>query len=107
MSKDVIFDLGHLGLHRICDLYLDSNSIFFFSPKQIDELLKQRDSIHSSFSVNRPATVASGSGTSSSKVPGEELKADSPEDGNSDGKDKSGKKKWFSLNLKGSDKKLG
>ncbi|OVA07377.1 DnaJ domain [Macleaya cordata] len=76
--------------------------------QSVDELLKQRDSIHCSFTVTRPANGASGSGSSSSKVPAEELKAESPgEDGNSDGKDKSAKKKWFNLNLKGSDKKLG
>ncbi|GMP58918.1 hypothetical protein CsSME_00022407 [Camellia sinensis var. sinensis] len=47
-------------------------------------------------------------GSSSSKVPGEDFTAESPgEDGSSDGKDKSSKKKWFNLNLKGSDKKLG
>ncbi|KAI3871805.1 hypothetical protein MKW92_038554 [Papaver armeniacum] len=76
--------------------------------QSVDELLKQRDSIHGSFTVNRPANGASGSGTGSSKAPAEESKDESlGEDGNSDGKDKSGKKKWFNLNLKGSDKKLG
>ncbi|KAF5442373.1 hypothetical protein F2P56_035036 [Juglans regia] len=66
----------------------------------VDELLKQRDNIHSSFSVAR---VANGSGSginlsngSSSKITGEDSKAESPgEDGSSDGKDKSAKKKWF------------
>ncbi|RZC74853.1 hypothetical protein C5167_050331 [Papaver somniferum] len=76
--------------------------------QSVDELLKQRDSIHCSFTVNRPANGASGSGTGSSKAPAEESKDESPgEDSNSDGRDKSGKKKWFNLNLKGSDKKLG
>ncbi|KAL7240406.1 hypothetical protein ACSBR2_006121 [Camellia fascicularis] len=80
----------------------------------VDELLKQRDTIQSSFTVTRSVINFSGSGThvsngsSSSKVPGEDFKAESPgEDGSSDGKDKSSKKKWFNLNLKGSDKKLG
>lgn len=80
---------------------------------QVDELLKQRDTIHSTFSVMR-TIVANGSNSSlsngsSSKVPGEDPKAESPaDDGGSDGKDKSAKKKWFNLNLKGSaDKKLG
>ena len=79
---------------------------------QVDELLKQRDSIHSSFTVTKLANNAVGgsgiSNGSSSKTPGED--AESPkEDGGSDGKDKSAKKKWFNLNLKGSasDKKLG
>ncbi|PPS09381.1 hypothetical protein GOBAR_AA11262 [Gossypium barbadense] len=72
----------------------------------VDELLKQRDSIHATFTVTRPPSgISNLSNGSSSKVPGE---TESPtEDGNSDGKDKSGKKKWFNLNLMGSDKKLG
>lgn len=81
---------------------------------QVDELLKQRDSIHSSFTVTKTANNAVGgsglSNGSSSKTLGEDSKAESPvEDGGSDGKDKSAKKKWFNLNLKGSgsDKKLG
>lgn len=78
---------------------------------QVDELLKQRDTIHSTFSVTRTANNGSSSSLSngsSSKIPGEDSKAESPaEDGGSEGKDKSAKKKWFNLNLKGSDKKLG
>ncbi|KAJ7954123.1 Chaperone protein dnaj 15 [Quillaja saponaria] len=78
--------------------------------QSVDELLKQRDSIHASFTVARSFNISgSGSGLnngSASKLAGENSKAESPvEDG--DGKDKSGKKKWFNLNLKGSDKKLG
>lgn len=77
----------------------------------VDELLKQRDTIHSSFTVARSVVTAGGSGHfsngSSSKFPSEDFKADSPgEDSSSDSKDKSGKKKWFNLNLKGSDKKV-
>ncbi|KAH0681012.1 chaperone protein dnaJ 15-like [Solanum stenotomum] len=78
----------------------------------VDEMLKQRDSIHSSFTVSRSIANLSGSGSghfsngSSSKVLGEDYKTDSPgEDGSSDSKDKSSKKRWFNLNLKGSDKK--
>ena len=82
---------------------------------QVDDLLKQRDNIHCSFTVTKVVNCSGSSsglsnGTSSSKIAGEDSKAESPvEDGNgsSDGKDKSGKKKWFNLNLKGSDKKLG
>lgn len=78
---------------------------------QVDELLKQRDNIHSSFSVTRTVInsgASSGLSNGSGKFPGEDSKAESPvEDGGSDGKDKSAKKKWFNLNLKGSDKKLG
>ncbi|GMN38601.1 hypothetical protein TIFTF001_007832 [Ficus carica] len=80
--------------------------------QSVDELLKQRDIIHSSFSVawtlNNSGSV-SGLSNGSGKFAGEDSKAEqSPgEDGGSDGKDKSAKKKWFNLNLKGSDKKLG
>ncbi|KAM0961322.1 hypothetical protein ACFX13_021036 [Malus domestica] len=81
--------------------------------QSVDELLKQRDHIHSSFTITRTSSIIVGGGSgmangSTSKNPGEDSKAESPvEDGGSDGKDKSGKKKWFNLNLKGSDKKLG
>ncbi|PSR91144.1 Chaperone protein like [Actinidia chinensis var. chinensis] len=82
--------------------------------QSVDELLKQRDTIHSSFTVARSIVtsgthVSNGSSSSySNKVPVEDFKDDSPgEDGSSDGKDKSSKKKWFNLNLKGSDKKSG
>ncbi|KAL3510755.1 hypothetical protein ACH5RR_030156 [Cinchona calisaya] len=76
----------------------------------VDELLKQRDTIHSSFTVARSIVTAGGSGHfsngSSSKFPLEDFKVDSPgEDSSSDSKDKSAKKKWFNLNLKGSDKR--
>jgi curved DNA-binding protein CbpA len=83
--------------------------------QSVDDLLKQRDNIHCSFTVTKVVNCSGSSsglsnGTSSSKIAGEDSKAESPvEDGNgsSDGKDKLGKKKWFNLNLKGSDKKLG
>ncbi|GLT91834.1 hypothetical protein SLE2022_097050 [Rubroshorea leprosula] len=76
----------------------------------VDEMLKQRDSIQASFTVARALNTvnSTSSNGSTSKVPSEDFKAESPvEDGGSDGKDKSGRKKWFNLNLKGSDKKLG
>ena len=84
----------------------------FVGSSQVDELLKQRDTIHSSFTVARSLTTSGSSSNltngSSSKIGGEDSKIDqSPgEDGGSDGKDKSAKKKWFNLNLKGSDKRL-
>ena len=92
-------------------------SYFFIGPHldfatQVDDLLKQRDNIHCSFTVTKVVN-GSGSGSglsngSSSKIVGEDSKAESPvDDGSSDGRDKSGKKKWFNLNLKGADKKLG
>jgi len=72
--------------------------------QSVDELLKQRDSIHASFTVTKMASYLSNGSTS--KVIGDDSKAESPvEDGGSDGKDKSSKKKWFNLNLKGSEKK--
>ncbi|KDP29442.1 hypothetical protein JCGZ_18363 [Jatropha curcas] len=73
--------------------------------QSVDELLKQRDSIHASFTVTR--TLSNLSNGSSSKVLGEDSKAESPGEEGSEGKDRSAKKKWFNLNLKGSDKKLG
>ncbi|KAK6921716.1 DnaJ domain [Dillenia turbinata] len=81
----------------------------------VDDLLKQRDNIHSSFTVVKGANPSGHGGSSShisnggtGKTPSEDSKADSPgEDGSVEGKDKSSKKKWFNLNLKGSDKRFG
>lgn len=72
---------------------------------QVDELLKQRDCIHAAFTVTR--TLSNLSNGSTSKVLGEDSKGESSpgEDGSAEGKDKSGKKKWFNLNLKGSERK--
>lgn len=75
----------------------------------MDELLKQRDSIQSSFTVGRSVVVGSGSNTQASsnggshKIPGGDGEnINSPnEEGSSDSKSK---RKWFNLNLKG-DKK--
>ncbi|CAL9150173.1 unnamed protein product [Musa hybrid cultivar] len=73
---------------------------------QVDELLKQRDAIHSSFTTVRTMINSSGVTGSSSKIPNDDSRLDSPaEDGSFDGKDKSNKKKWFNLNLNRSDKK--
>ncbi|KAL6548095.1 hypothetical protein OROHE_009157 [Orobanche hederae] len=77
---------------------------------QVDELLQQRDSIQSSFTVARSTLNTSGSGHysngSGSKIPVEDSKDTSPEEeGSFDSKDKSSRKRWFNLNLKGSDKK--
>ncbi|CAL9040011.1 unnamed protein product [Musa banksii] len=73
---------------------------------QVDELLKQRDTIHSSFTTVRTMINSSGVTGSSSKIPNDDSRLDSPaEDGSFDGKDKSNKKKWFNLNLNRSDKK--
>ncbi|KAG2322600.1 hypothetical protein Bca4012_057295 [Brassica carinata] len=75
----------------------------------VDELLKQRDSIHSSFSVVKTQSGNNLSNGSSSKTQGDEPKGDgdSPgEEGGAESRDKS-KRKWFNLNIKGSDKKLG
>lgn len=79
---------------------------------KVEELLKQRDTIHSSFTVTRTVATLSGSGSghfsngSSSKPSGDDSKPDSPgDDSSSDSKDKYAKRKWFNLNLKGSEKK--
>uniref|UniRef100_A0A1J3F041 Chaperone protein dnaJ 15 n=1 Tax=Noccaea caerulescens TaxID=107243 RepID=A0A1J3F041_NOCCA len=75
----------------------------------VDELLKQRDTIHSSFSVVKTQSGNNLSNGSSSKAQGEESKGDGDsagEEGGSESKDRS-KRKWFNLNIKGSDKKLG
>ncbi|CAH2066147.1 unnamed protein product [Thlaspi arvense] len=75
----------------------------------VDELLKQRDTIHSSFSAVKTPSGNNLSNGSSSKAQGEESKGDgdSPGEEGSESRDKS-KRKWFNLNLKGSsDKKLG
>ncbi|XP_022881958.1 chaperone protein dnaJ 15-like [Olea europaea var. sylvestris] len=72
--------------------------------QSVDELLKQRDSVHSSFTVSRSVVTTGGSGHFSNGS--SDFKSESPEEeGSSDLKDKSSKKKWFNLNLKGSDKK--
>lgn len=62
---------------------------------QVDELLKQRESIQSSFTLVKIPT--DGSGCSTSKVPGGEFRAESPTE---DGRDKSAKKKWLNLIFK-------
>ncbi|KAF8101303.1 hypothetical protein N665_0208s0085 [Sinapis alba] len=75
----------------------------------VDELLKQRDSIHSSFSVVKTPSSNNLSNGSSSKAQGDEPKGDGDsagEEGGSESRDKS-KRKWFNLNIKGSDKKVG
>ncbi|KAH0467244.1 hypothetical protein IEQ34_004482 [Dendrobium chrysotoxum] len=80
-----------------------------FGKSMVDDLLNQRDQIHSSFTTMR--TVANSSATinggSSSRTRTDDISIDSQsEDGSLDGKDKSNKKKWFNLNLSRSDKKL-
>ncbi|XP_038891323.1 chaperone protein dnaJ 15 [Benincasa hispida] len=75
--------------------------------QSVDELLKKRDSIHSSFTVSGPANHNDiASSLSNGKVDDSKVYT-AGEDGGLDGKDKPTKKKWFNLNLKGSDRKLG
>ncbi|KAK6157693.1 hypothetical protein DH2020_011941 [Rehmannia glutinosa] len=71
----------------------------------VDELLKERDSIHSSFTVARSVAFPSGSGHfsngSSSKITGEDYKSESPGDeGSTDSKDKSSKRNGSILTSK-------
>ncbi|XP_042385129.1 chaperone protein dnaJ 15-like [Zingiber officinale] len=68
----------------------------------VDELLKEREDVHSTFTVQ--SGVANGDVSSSRKTPSEDYKLDSP-NGSPDAKDKSNKKKWFSFNGSRSDKK--
>ncbi|KAH9605248.1 hypothetical protein KSS87_002436 [Heliosperma pusillum] len=79
--------------------------------QSVDDLLKQRDSIQSAFTTVRTVSLvgsANMANGSTSRVPSDDARAESPgQDGSSDGKDKSSRKKWFNLNLRGSDKKIG
>lgn len=75
----------------------------------VDELLKERDSIQSSFTTMRSINNLSGgtSSSSSAKAYSEDTRDESPaEDGSNDGKDRSNRKKWFNLNINRSDKKV-
>lgn len=90
---------------KALERYQEVTNRYIQEKQSVDELLKQRDGIQSSFTMTRTENGATGS---SSRVPGDEAKGESPaEDGSSDWKDKSVKRKWFNLNLKGSDKKAG
>ncbi|KQK04498.1 chaperone protein dnaJ 15 [Brachypodium distachyon] len=71
----------------------------------VDDMLRERDDIHSSFTTERTMVNSVGSGSSSSRYPAEQSRTESPENGNIDARDKSSKKKWFNLNLNRSDKK--
>ncbi|KAJ9563556.1 hypothetical protein OSB04_008716 [Centaurea solstitialis] len=87
--------------------------------QNVDELLKQRDGIQSSFTVARSMVVGGGGGGQVSngggngKVSGEGESSTSPVGGEEGSSDSKSKKKWFNLNLKGSggggssDKKSG
>ncbi|TVU33814.1 hypothetical protein EJB05_15623, partial [Eragrostis curvula] len=72
---------------------------------QVDDMLRERDNIHCSFTTERTMVNPVGAGSSSSRYTAEQSIPESPENGNVDGRDKSGKKKWFNLNLNRSDKK--
>ncbi|EES16141.1 hypothetical protein BDA96_08G138400 [Sorghum bicolor] len=71
----------------------------------VDDMLRERDNIHCSFTTERTLVNPVGAGSSSSRYTVEQSIPESPENGSVDGKDKSGKKKWFNLNLNRSDKK--
>lgn len=71
----------------------------------VDDMLRERDDIHSSFTTERTITSSLGAGSSSSRYPVEQNKTESPENGNIDGREKSTKKKWFNLNLNRSDRR--
>ncbi|CAO2203597.1 unnamed protein product [Urochloa humidicola] len=71
----------------------------------VDDMLRERDNIHCSFTTERTLVNPVGAGSSSSRYTTEHSIPESPENGSVDGRDKSGKKKWFNLNLNRSDKK--
>lgn len=71
----------------------------------VDDMLRERDDIHSSFTTERTITSSLGAASSSSRYPVEQNKTESSENGNIDSRDKSSKKKWFNLNLNRSDKR--
>ncbi|PUZ56478.1 hypothetical protein GQ55_5G310200 [Panicum hallii var. hallii] len=71
----------------------------------VDDMLRERDNIHCSFTTERTLVNPVGAGCSSSRYTTEHSIPESPENGSLDGRDKSGKKKWFNLNLNRSDKK--
>ncbi|CAO2165045.1 unnamed protein product [Urochloa humidicola] len=71
----------------------------------VDDMLRERDNIHCSFTTERTLVNPVGAGSSSSRYTTEHSIPESPENGSIDGRDKSGKKKWFNLNLNRSDKK--
>ncbi|KAG8051841.1 hypothetical protein GUJ93_ZPchr0001g31515 [Zizania palustris] len=58
----------------------------------VDDMLRERDDIHSSFTTERTIVNSFGAGSSSSRYPNEHNRTESPENGNVDGKDKSGKR---------------
>ncbi|XP_062212225.1 chaperone protein dnaJ 15-like isoform X1 [Phragmites australis] len=71
----------------------------------VDDMLRERDNIHCSFTTERSMVNPVGTGgSSSSRYTTEHSIHESPENGSVDGRDKSGKKKWFSLNFNRSDK---
>ncbi|KAG6506708.1 hypothetical protein ZIOFF_032035 [Zingiber officinale] len=71
----------------------------------VDELLKDRESVHSTFTISRGGmTNSNGDASSSGKSPSEDYRFDSP-NGSPDAKDKSNKKKWFNFNVSRLDKK--
>ncbi|KAK8948835.1 Chaperone protein dnaJ 15 [Platanthera zijinensis] len=75
----------------------------------VDELLNQREQIHSSFTTVRTVAghIGASNGGGGSKAHLDDSRTESQsDDGSSDGKDKSNKKRWFNLNLNRSDKKL-
>lgn len=66
---------------------------------EVDELLKQRDGIHSSFTVNQPL-YPTANGSSSGKFQSMDSRSGSPsEDINPDGKDKNGRRGWFGIKM--------
>ncbi|KAK9052251.1 hypothetical protein SSX86_028879 [Deinandra increscens subsp. villosa] len=82
--------------------YQEVTNRYTLEKQNVEELLKQRDSIQSAFTVNKSSAI-SGSKISNGGDNSREESKSSEEDG----KDKSAKKRWFNLSLKlSADKKI-
>lgn len=93
-------------------LFQEVTNRYGVEKQAVDELLNQREQIHSSFTTMRTVVAHigasnGGGGSSNSKPHIDDSRSENQsDDGSSDGKDKSNKKRWFNLNLNRSDKKL-
>lgn len=96
MINYLLASLMFRAIFHDCMFVISIHCCFGICVCQVDELLKRRESVQSSFTMIK--LPADGSGCGSSKVPGGEFRAESPTE---DGRDKSAKKKWFNLSFKG------
>lgn len=104
-----VFKSSDHSSDKLCAFWIWPEQMFNHVTKelqylQVDDMLRERDNIHCSFTTERTLVNPVGVG-SSSRYTIEQSIPESPENGSVDGRDKSGKKKWFNLNLNRSDKK--